>query len=139
VDTSSPGTGIPKSLKLSERISSASILHLHKGRRSIGTENGFMGLSPAGTQLGGLICLFSGGSVPFVLRKDGPDHFVLMGECYVDGMMSGNGVLFWHMLGLEGINDKVSPPRWGRKVDGWTVLDTLMACRGCSKRSPAFD
>lgn len=47
-----------------------------------------MGLGPAGTQPGDVICVFLGGAVPWVIREDGDDD-VLVGECYVHGIMDG--------------------------------------------------
>ncbi|OCK98442.1 HET-domain-containing protein [Cenococcum geophilum 1.58] len=55
-----------------------------------------LGLAPAATQVGDLICILYGCSVPVVLRKivnENSDadkyHYKLIGECYIHGMMNG--------------------------------------------------
>ena len=40
----------------------------------------YMGLTPAETEIGNLICVLAGGRTPFVLRENG-DHFFLVGAC----------------------------------------------------------
>lgn len=47
-----------------------------------------MGLAPRGTKSGDLTCVLEGGDVPVILRPDGKE-FVLVGECYVHGIMDG--------------------------------------------------
>jgi hypothetical protein len=59
-----------------------------RGRRLIITSNGFLAICPRSTQKDDLICVLRGGKAPFVLRKEG-DHYTLIGECYVDGIMYG--------------------------------------------------
>ncbi|RFU27148.1 hypothetical protein B7463_g9190, partial [Scytalidium lignicola] len=49
------------------------------------------GLAPAGTRKGDLVCILFGCSVPVVLRSR-DDHFEVVGECYVHGMMDGEAV-----------------------------------------------
>ncbi len=50
-----------------------------------------MSLGPAEMQPGDLICVFFGGPVPWVIRQDGEDY-VLIGECYVPGIMNGEAI-----------------------------------------------
>ncbi|KAI1441573.1 heterokaryon incompatibility protein-domain-containing protein [Annulohypoxylon stygium] len=53
------------------------------------------GLVPAETREGDLICVFFGASVPVVLRKqrrDGRQQFIMVGECFIYGMMEGEAV-----------------------------------------------
>jgi hypothetical protein len=52
-----------------------------------GTTQRYVGLVPAGTLAGDLICLFHGGKVPFVLRHVKDDVYWLIGEAYVHGIM----------------------------------------------------
>jgi hypothetical protein len=67
------------------------------------TEDGMIGLCPAGSRVGDLIVVLYGGSVPYILREveaapgssgENSDqtlyHFV--GECYIQGKMSGSVV-----------------------------------------------
>ena len=56
------------------------------GRRVFVTKKGFIGLGPAALQSGDRICALSGAAVPMILRPQ-DDHFVLVGEAYVDDRM----------------------------------------------------
>ncbi|KAI1078369.1 heterokaryon incompatibility protein-domain-containing protein [Whalleya microplaca] len=54
------------------------------------TNDGFLGLTEDGCQVGDIVCIFLGGEVPFVIREDphhGPSSF--HGEAYVHGVMDG--------------------------------------------------
>ena len=68
------------------------------GRRIFLTEDGTAGLGPQAMQPGDLVCVLYGATVPFVLRRccwdEGKDRFihVLVGECFVPGMMQGEVV-----------------------------------------------
>lgn len=52
------------------------------------TERGYIGLGPSKVEDGDLITIIYGCSVPLVLRKKG-DHYILIGEAYVHGLMHG--------------------------------------------------
>lgn len=65
------------------------------------TAKGYMVVAPPFTKEGDLICLFMGAQVPFVLRpisdsageiSGGKQCYALVGECYVHGMMDGDGL-----------------------------------------------
>jgi hypothetical protein len=65
------------------------------------TEEGYMAIVPPGTKEGDMVCLFMGAQVPFLLRplstSDGERSnqkpiYQLVGECYVHGMMDGEGM-----------------------------------------------
>ena len=59
-----------------------------RGRCFFMTSSGYMGLAPAGTEEGDLVCVLLGCCVPLVLRyTDG--NYVLIGECFVMGLMDG--------------------------------------------------
>ena len=58
------------------------------GRRMIMTTEGRIGLVPAETQQGDVVCLL-GLDVPFVLRKIGADTYIVIGEAYIHGAMDG--------------------------------------------------
>jgi len=60
-------------------------------RTSFSTANGFMGVGPKSLYIGDLVCVLSGGRVPFILRRQG-DMFQVIGECYVYGIMNGQAV-----------------------------------------------
>jgi len=59
------------------------------------TYTGRLGLLPVDAEPGDSICILLGCSVPVVLRPDDfedPSHFVLIGECYVHGIMNGEAL-----------------------------------------------
>jgi len=41
---------------------------------------------------GDAVCVLLGGAIPFVLRRGGGDEWKMIGECYVDGLMQGEGM-----------------------------------------------
>lgn len=70
-----------------------------KTRRPFLTEEGFVGIGPAGIQEGGDVYILAGASFPFILReshKMGGYHEVV-GEAFVDGIMDGEAL----QMGLE--------------------------------------
>lgn len=52
------------------------------------TPKGYMGVGPEGTQLNDLICVPYGSDIPWVIRPQ-EGCYLLVGECYVYGMMNG--------------------------------------------------
>lgn len=58
-------------------------------RRFFFTEQSRMGLCPRDTQPGDKIAVLYGGSVPYVVRENSDGTCMLVGECYVDGLMFG--------------------------------------------------
>ncbi|PMD44749.1 HET-domain-containing protein [Hyaloscypha variabilis F] len=59
------------------------------------TERGYLGLGHEGFQIGDVVCVFTGGEVPFLLRKsDTPrgEMFSLLSECYIHGVMDGEAM-----------------------------------------------
>lgn len=76
-----------------------------EGRRFCTTFNGRMGWVPQRAQIGDLVCIFQGCSVPFVIRKAffknarlpflvGPaiPYYEVVGECYIHGYMEGEAI-----------------------------------------------
>jgi hypothetical protein len=60
-------------------------------RRLMRTSTGLLGLVPQKAQAGDLICVLFGCSLPLVLRpQDG--RYIIIGECYVDGLMEGQAI-----------------------------------------------
>jgi hypothetical protein len=47
---------------------------------------------PDDTEKGDLICVFDGGEVPYLLRPAGNDSYILIGECYLHGIMDGEAM-----------------------------------------------
>ncbi|KAK7960663.1 ankyrin and HET domain protein [Apiospora saccharicola] len=64
------------------------------------TASGLMGCGHLDTQAGDRVWVFRGGRVPFIVRprddgsgvKEEADQYTLVGECYVQGIMQGEGV-----------------------------------------------
>lgn len=60
------------------------------------TRNGRIGLIPEKARKGDLVCVLFGCSVPVVLRQctdcDGEETFLFVGECFLDGVMEGQGL-----------------------------------------------
>ena len=83
--------------KASPLLYQASLAYVVPNRKFFTTIKGFIGLGPRSVRPGDSVCIFSGGRVPFVLRRDG-DHHRLVGESYVHGLMDGqvinNGTKF---------------------------------------------
>ncbi|KAJ9136559.1 hypothetical protein NKR23_g9735 [Pleurostoma richardsiae] len=52
------------------------------------TPQGYIGNGPPGTQKGDLICVLLGGRAPLIIRPV-ENHFVVVGDCYVHGVMAG--------------------------------------------------
>lgn len=73
-------------------------------RRFAVTRRGYFVLGPDALQTGDVVAVLRGGKVPFLLRKvsvgggDGEERWVLIGECYVHGLMDGEG---WDVEGVE--------------------------------------
>ncbi|PQE04063.1 Heterokaryon incompatibility protein [Rutstroemia sp. NJR-2017a BVV2] len=60
-----------------------------KNRRLCITSKKFIGLVPEHAAPGDHVCVFIGGCVPFVIRKQDEGSFHMIGECYVHGIMNG--------------------------------------------------
>ena len=66
-----------------------SLYTLH--RRLMISEKGYIGLVPIDCRSGDRICVLSGCSIPVILRQKG-DYHILIGECYVHGIMDGQAI-----------------------------------------------
>ena len=64
------------------------------GRRLATVRQGYEVLGPRSCEVGDLVCILYGCSVPVILRprSDGAGH-TFIGECYVHGMMDGEAIL----------------------------------------------
>jgi hypothetical protein len=65
--------------------------HYPTNRRLATTSKGYMGLVPYQAQEGDIIYALYGGSMLYVLRTRG-EKFLLIGECYVHGLMDGEAI-----------------------------------------------
>lgn len=66
-------------------------------RRLCRTARGYLGLVAPETKVGDVVCLLLGGDAPFVLRPSGAEcegkgTYVLVGDCYVHGLMHEEGM-----------------------------------------------
>lgn len=67
------------------------------GRSFISTNEGYIGLAPADTRLGDVVCVLLGCPQPVVLRPlaaddSSRDRWQVVGVCYVQGLMSGEAI-----------------------------------------------
>ncbi len=73
------------------------------------TDKGQLGLFPTSTQKGDIVAIFLGGCVPFIIRPIGNPTMEsytrnqLVGPCYVQGIMYGEGIQRVPYLDLESI------------------------------------
>ncbi|KAL8410422.1 hypothetical protein RB596_000195 [Gaeumannomyces avenae] len=61
-------------------------------RSFITTYNGRMGIGPSETEVGDTVSVILGGGVPYIIRRHGTDHWLFVGEAYVNGLMNGEAV-----------------------------------------------
>jgi hypothetical protein len=78
----------------------------------IRTERNYIGAAPDQIQAGDLICVVLGCNIPLAIRRvedsirRAEDHYVIVGGCYIYGMMDGE-VMKWVRYGelcLENLN-----------------------------------
>ncbi|OTA77992.1 hypothetical protein M434DRAFT_402304 [Hypoxylon sp. CO27-5] len=67
----------------------ASLLRACVGRKFFVTKRGFIGIGPASLKADDLVVVILGVPVPFLVRKTESQNYILIGECYVDGIMDG--------------------------------------------------
>jgi hypothetical protein len=63
-----------------------------KSRRFITSMKGYAGLGPMSCRPGDKICVILGCCTPIILRKF-EDHFEVVGECYLHGIMHGEAMV----------------------------------------------
>ncbi|KAH6619010.1 heterokaryon incompatibility protein-domain-containing protein [Boeremia exigua] len=66
-------------------------------RRFAATKTGLIGFVPTRARTGDLICIIHGAKVPFVVRKIANGRYTLVGECYMHGIMYGEGLRIGHV------------------------------------------
>ena len=69
----------------------ASLGYVASHRKFFTTNKCAIGLGPQSMRAGDIVCILSGGRVPFILRAEGSE-FRLVGEAYVHGLMEGQAV-----------------------------------------------
>jgi hypothetical protein len=55
------------------------------------TTAGFLGKGSSKAEPGDMVAILFGCRTPFIVRRDA-DHFILMGECFVHGLMDGEAI-----------------------------------------------
>jgi hypothetical protein len=55
------------------------------------SRTGYMGIGPLAVEEGDIICILPGSNVPLLIRKE-DDYHVLVGECFVWGLMDGEAM-----------------------------------------------
>ncbi|KAH7215250.1 heterokaryon incompatibility protein-domain-containing protein [Fusarium oxysporum] len=65
-----------------------------RSRRFARTDMGLVGYVPMRAKRGDLVVVLYGSKVPFVVREQEHGRYSLVGECYMDGIMSGEGIRF---------------------------------------------
>jgi hypothetical protein len=55
------------------------------------TEEKYVGIVPAKAKAGDYVCIILGCDVPFIVRED-YGKYVLVGECYIHGIMDGEAM-----------------------------------------------
>jgi hypothetical protein len=68
--------------------------HINKGWSFFKTIQGHIGLGLDCLWIGDIVCILFGAGVPFILRPE-DDHYLLVGECYVHGIMDGEAIKKW--------------------------------------------
>jgi hypothetical protein len=70
----------------------------------VSSNNNYIGLAPRVAQVGDLICILYGCTVPVLLRRqediDGKEYFQVFGESYVDRMMDGEALAITKATGI---------------------------------------
>ena len=61
-------------------------------RRFCATKRHYLGWLPEAGAVGDLVCIFKGAEVPFLLRSVRGAYYKLIGPCYIQGVMYGEGL-----------------------------------------------
>lgn len=72
-----------------------------QGRAFVSTKNGRIGLAPKHTQRGDMVVILWNAGSPYVLRPLGNEHFKLVGEAYIHGLMYGEALAGRQGVGSE--------------------------------------
>lgn len=59
------------------------------GRKYFVSQQGYLGVGPMTTLQGDVSAIMFGMNIPLVLRPVGGDHYQIVGEAYVHGIMDG--------------------------------------------------
>lgn len=78
--------------KAADRYELRNIARAIAGRRLAVITKAYAGLVPTAAQRGDKIVVLKGFSVPFVMRRTSAGRFVLVGDCYIHGIMQGEAL-----------------------------------------------
>ncbi|KAM0799809.1 heterokaryon incompatibility protein-domain-containing protein [Usnea florida] len=116
-----------------------------KNRAFFTTKEGNIGLAPRRTKSGDQLCIVLGCQFPLVFRKNKFGNYTVVGECYLDGIMEGAGLLGklpsnWQRVDrydpdLKNYYDafinrdtdivQIEDPRLGPLPPGWRIADHI--------------
>jgi hypothetical protein len=65
------------------------LLAAAEARRPFTSDAGHLGIAPEVADVGDVICILHGATVPYALRPQNDGRYRLLGEAYVDGIMDG--------------------------------------------------
>ena len=112
------------------------------GRHLFTTKEGYIGLAPQAVETGDRVCAILGCQLPMLLRSEGDERYVVIGDCYIHGLMNGEALLGqlsqeWryaiiyvdrvgHVPGF--VNQQTGEnvfedPRFGQLPPGWRLED----------------
>lgn len=74
------------------------------GRQLCITNRGYLGYVSSESQIGDKICILFGSAAPYILRKSKEGFFMLVGECYIHGIMDGEAM---KELDIEGLSQDI--------------------------------
>jgi hypothetical protein len=83
----------PRYIKPSKvRLNYMKVLKSLYDRRPFSSTEGYVGLAPAHSKSGDIICILFGADFPFIIRKAAKGQYELVGEAFVYGIMDGEGL-----------------------------------------------
>lgn len=72
---------------------SKQLQHVAQFRRPLYISGGYLGIGPSAAEPGDIACIILGADTPYILRPKYIDnHFMLLGEAYIDGVMDGEAM-----------------------------------------------
>jgi Heterokaryon incompatibility protein (HET) len=76
-----------------------------RNKKVFRTANGYVGTANISLRDGDQVCILFGGNVPYILRPEN-DHYLLIGEAYVHGVMDGEVIQEYEKGGLNSMIEK---------------------------------
>ena len=121
----------------------AAIRNVMTGRSFLTTKEGHIGIAPEAVVPGDRVCIILGCQSPLLLRAEATGGYEVVGECYIHGIMNGEGLLgpfpaFWERVDMvhasstgrwngfvnrETGETRVEDPRLGPLPPGWRIAE----------------